>query len=163
MKFNSRISCMLIVMVTVSLLLPAVAVAQRNYFGAIAYAPTGKALGWSYNFASRKQAEREALKNCNKHGGGCKIANWFRNACGAIAIGTNGGWGADWGVSLNQAKSKTVKQCGKYDSGCKVVRWVCTTTANKKQFVGSAAPAEPNLMEGNENAQARGQVLPNVY
>lgn len=99
----------------------------RNYYGAIAVSPSSKALGWSFDYGSRGKAQRVALAKCRQHAGDCKIATWFKNACGAIAFGGNGGWGADWGRSVANAKWKAKKRCKRYDSHCKVNRWVCTT------------------------------------
>ncbi len=98
----------------------------KDYYGAIALSPSNKAMGWSYNYNSRWKAEQVALKKCRKYAGDCRIGTWFRNACGAIAVGRNGGWGADWGRNVKQAKWKSRKMCRKYDKGCKVKRWVCT-------------------------------------
>lgn len=98
----------------------------KNKYGAIAVSPSTKALGWSYNYNSKSYAQSVALAHCRKHASDCRIANWFRNACGAIAFGRNGGWGADWGTSVGNAKWKAVKRCRRHDSGCKAVRWVCT-------------------------------------
>lgn len=95
-------------------------------YGAIAISPSTKALGWSYNYNSNSYAKSVALAHCRKHASDCKIASWFRNACGAIAIGNSGGWGADWGRNIKQAKWKALKRCRGYDHGCKVKRWVCT-------------------------------------
>ncbi|GJM02108.1 MAG: hypothetical protein DHS20C08_06090 [Rhodomicrobium sp.] len=97
-----------------------------NNYGAIAVSPSTKALGWSYNYKSKAYAKSVALAHCRKHASDCRIANWFRNSCGAIAFGKKGGWGADWGRSIKQAKWKAVKRCRKHDYGCKAVRWVCT-------------------------------------
>ena len=103
------------------------AIAKADNYGAIAVSPSSKALGWSYDYKSIGGAKRAALANCRKHAGDCKIANWFRNSCGAIAVGSNGGWGADWGNTIKQAKWKARKKCRQYDSNCKAIRWVCTT------------------------------------
>ena len=98
-----------------------------NYHGAIAISPSSKALGWSYDYRSRYAAERAALRECRQHANDCRIATWFRNACGALSIGDNGGWGAHWGRNIHQAKYKSKRMCSKHDSYCQVERWVCTT------------------------------------
>lgn len=98
----------------------------KNKFGAIAISPSSKAMGWSFNYNSKWKANQVALKKCRKYASDCKIGVWFRNACGAIAVGNNGGWGANWGHSVKNAKWKAKKTCSKFDSYCKVKRWVCT-------------------------------------
>lgn len=98
-----------------------------NYYGAIAISPSSKAMGWSYDFRSKWKAERAALARCRQHASDCRIATWFRNACGAVAVGHNGGWGAHWGASVKNANWRAKKTCNKHDSYCEVKRWVCTT------------------------------------
>lgn len=98
----------------------------KNKFGAIAISPSSKAMGWSFNYNSKWKANQVALNKCRKYASDCKIGVWFRNACGAVAVGTNGGWGAHWGNSVKSAKWKAKKTCRKYDSYCQVKRWVCT-------------------------------------
>lgn len=98
----------------------------KNKFGAIAISPSSKAMGWSFNYNSKWKANQVALNKCRKYASDCKIGVWFRNACGAIAVGANGGWGAHWGNSVKSAKWKAKKTCRKYDSYCQVKRWVCT-------------------------------------
>ena len=97
--------------------------ARADYYGAIAYSTGNGAVGYSYDYGSRYAAEARALNEC---GGGCFIATWFRNACGALAVGQNG-WGADWGNSRAEAESKALNACYRYTGGCYVKRWVCTT------------------------------------
>lgn len=115
------------ILVTITLSIGSTSAFAANNYGAIAISPSSKAMGWSYDYKSRWKAEQVALAQCRKHAGDCKIATWFRNACGAVAVGANGGWGANWGRSIKQAKWKSRKMCRKYDSYCKVKRWVCTT------------------------------------
>ena len=103
------------------------AIARADNYGAIAVSPSTKALGWSYDYKSIGAAKNVALANCRKHANDCRIANWFRNSCGAIAVGANGGWGADWGNTIKQAKWKARKRCHQHDRHCKTIRWVCTT------------------------------------
>ena len=43
--------------------------AAENY-GAIAYSPSTKAYGWSYDYPSRSAAESQALSNCRKQATG---------------------------------------------------------------------------------------------
>jgi serine/threonine-protein kinase len=97
-----------------------------EYFGAIAYSPTNRAHGWSYDYPSRKDAERRALSQCGLHADDCIVPVWFRNACGALAVGPDG-YGSGWGASRKSAESQAVQSCRRYSGGCAVVRWVCTS------------------------------------
>lgn len=96
-----------------------------DYFGAIAYAPSSRQHGYAYDFTSQSAAEQAALDECNKRSSGCQSAIWFRNACGALAVG-DGGWGASWGEDQQLAEGKSLQKCYEYTTGCKIERWVCT-------------------------------------
>jgi serine/threonine-protein kinase len=100
--------------------------AAANYFGAIAYDAQTRYHGYSYDYGSQGQAEQAAMAECRKLAPNCVIATWFRNACGALAVG-DAGWGADWGVDQAQAEGKALQKCYEYTVGCKIQRWVCTT------------------------------------
>lgn len=101
--------------------------AAAQSFGAIAYSPSSGAWGWSSDYGSRGQAERRAIRECRNRGSGCRNAIWFRNACGALAKGNNGGWGANWGNNRNQARSKALRTCRSYGNrGCRIVEAVCS-------------------------------------
>ena len=54
--------------------------------GAIAFSEETGAVGYSYDHPTRDAAETKALEEC---GPGCKVVQWFRNACGALATGDN--------------------------------------------------------------------------
>ena len=118
---------MIALLTTMFLGLTSTAALAQDYFGAIAYSQKTGSMGWSYNYKSQWKAEQVALKKCYKYASDCKIATWFRNACGAIAVGQNGGWGAHWGNSAKNAQWRAKKTCQKYDSYCQVKRWVCTS------------------------------------
>ncbi|HEY7551067.1 MAG TPA: DUF4189 domain-containing protein [Hyphomicrobiaceae bacterium] len=100
--------------------------AAREFYGAIAYSPTTRAHGWAYDYASRGDAKRHALAQCNRHADDCVVPVWFRNACGALAVGADG-YGSGWGASRKLAETYAIQSCGRYSAGCAVVRWVCTT------------------------------------
>lgn len=103
------------------------AACAQNYYGAIAYSPSTGSYGYSYDHASRARAEDGAYAECRKHASDCQVALWFRNACGALAVGDDGGWGTGWGSVLQRAESEALGVCGKHTSNCSVIRWVCTT------------------------------------
>jgi len=100
------------------------AVAQN--YGAIAYSPSTMAYGWSYDYPSRSAAESAALANCGKQANDCIVPLWFRNACGALAIGSNG-YGTGWATARATADSQALTVCRRHTMDCAVKRWVCTT------------------------------------
>jgi serine/threonine-protein kinase len=106
------------------MMLGAASAAQAVEWGSIYFSPSTHATGFSHNYDTQRQAERAAISYCS--GGDCIKAISFRNACGALAIGSNGGWGADWGRSGNAAQRNAVNACRTHDSGCRVVRWQCS-------------------------------------
>jgi len=121
-----RTVLLLAVVGQVAMLMPTAASA-RDYYGAIAYSQSSRAHGYSYDYGSRAAAEQRAYNECAQYGAGCKIAVWFRNACGALAVGQDGGWGSGWHRTRRGAESNAIDSCSGVSYGCKVVRWVCTT------------------------------------
>jgi serine/threonine-protein kinase len=95
-------------------------------FGAIAYSPSTTAHGWAFDFGSQSEAEAAALTNCRQHASDCIIPIWFRNACGALAVGPSG-YGSGWGVDRGTAEGYAMQTCRKYSKNCGIRRWVCTT------------------------------------
>ncbi len=98
----------------------------QDYFGAIAFSPKTRAHGWAYDYTSRAQAQDRAMSECRRHAADCVSAVWFRNACGALAVGPQA-YGAGWGSNRGQAESAAIKSCGRYSSDCVIIRWICTT------------------------------------
>lgn len=102
---------------------------QRLLYGAIAYSPKTRVIGVASDNASQAEAEEVALQNCraaSPEADDCKNVMWVRNACAALAVGTEGGWGTDWGADRPTAERKALAICAKYSSTCEVVRRVCT-------------------------------------
>jgi len=100
--------------------------AKAVNFGAIAYAPATGAYGQSYDYGSRRQAENRAMLECRARSAGCRIAVWFRNACGAVASGPFG-WGQGWGNSRARAQYEALASCSRHTGGCGIRAWACTT------------------------------------
>lgn len=94
-------------------------------YGAIAYSPATGAHGWANNHTSRSAAEGQALAYCRQYAKDCIEPVWFRNACGALAVGPNG-YGMAWGADRRAAEAKAMQTCRKYSGNCGVRRWVCT-------------------------------------
>ncbi len=101
--------------------------ASADFHGAIAFSQVNGAEGYSFNYRSRGQAETRAMEECRLRSGGCRIATWFRNACGALAVGRGNGFGAAWGPTRYAAEQKAINICARNASGCAVRRWVCTS------------------------------------
>ncbi|MEZ5800215.1 MAG: DUF4189 domain-containing protein [Nitratireductor sp.] len=87
--------------------------ACSKQFGAIAYSPNTGAHGYSYDYSSRGEAETYAMNECRKYAGDCRVAIWFRNACGALAVGNIGGWGSGWGDG-QQRVVEAINTCQQY-------------------------------------------------
>jgi hypothetical protein len=97
-----------------------------EYYGAIAYSAGKKAHGWSKDFPSRAAAEKAAVASCAKHAEDCKSVLWFKNACGALALGPKGaGWA--WDLKQEAADTSAVSACAKHSTACTVKRRVCTS------------------------------------
>ena len=96
-----------------------------DLYGAIAYSQQSAHYGWSINTGSQEEAETSAMNQCYNYGSDCK-SMWFMNACGALAIGADGGWGMNWGENTRQAENKAIAQCNGVSSNCKVEYSKCT-------------------------------------
>ena len=103
-----------------------VAANSADRYGAIAYSPRTGSVGWSYDYDTRRGAERRAQNGCREHARDCRVAIWTKNACAALAVGRNGGWASYWHTNKAKAKSRAIRACRKRDKGCKVKRWICT-------------------------------------
>jgi hypothetical protein len=95
-------------------------------FGAIAYSPSTRAHGWAFDYGSREHAEARAMARCSRHARDCFVPVWFRDACGALAIGLDG-YGSGWGSNRKLAETYALQSCRRYSGGCAVVRWICTS------------------------------------
>jgi|EndMetStandDraft_4_1072995.scaffolds.fasta_scaffold1114117_1 hypothetical protein len=104
-----------------------VAALAGDLFGSIAYSQQTRAYGWSKDYGSQAEAESAALTECYKRAGDCKIAMSYQNACGAVAVGQDGGWGSDWGRDANAANNKAMHMCDGYSYNCQVVVTQCVT------------------------------------
>ncbi|MBW4561729.1 MAG: DUF4189 domain-containing protein [Mojavia pulchra JT2-VF2] len=81
-----------------------------DLFGAIAYSPSTR-VSSSATGLSREEAERGALYNCQQKSQAkdCSVPLWFKNAWGALAIGSNGAYGTGWGYDTTRpARGKSI-------------------------------------------------------
>jgi serine/threonine-protein kinase len=99
----------------------------EDMYGAISYSPSTGAHGWSKNYKTQSAAEARSQRECESYAGtgDCTILVWFRNACGALAVGPNG-YGSGWGATRPLAESQALQSCGQYSSGCTIKQLVCT-------------------------------------
>lgn len=91
-------------------------------WGAVGVGP-GNAWGFSHGYASEQQAWNAVQGEC---GGDCDNIHTFYNACGAIAMASDGSWGFDWGYSQGEAESKALGQCNRYGPDCSIRVWACS-------------------------------------
>lgn len=100
--------------------------ALADSYGAISLSPANGATGWSHSYASRWEAEEAAQGFCYQNAGDCVVAIWFKNACGAVARGPDGGWGSAWAANSRRAQSAAVASCSNHSYNCRVIRWQCS-------------------------------------
>lgn len=92
----------------------------KGRWGAVAYNSKTGAFGYAVNFASRREAETEAFRQC----GDCDVIKTFRDACGAIAHRPKKfAW--ETGASREIAERKALTRCG--GDACKIAVWACTS------------------------------------
>ncbi len=94
---------------------------KKSAYGAIAYEPSRRATGYSYDFKSAREAKVEALKQCRDPA--CEVLLSFHNACGAIAQGPGKPF-AVTGATSAEAQTKALRLCG--HKACEIVAWACT-------------------------------------
>jgi len=95
--------------------------AKKAVHGAIAYEPTRRALGYSYDLKSAREAKIAALRQCGDPA--CVVLVSFSNACGAIARGPGKPFAAT-GATRAEAQAKALRRCG--NEACQVLAWTCT-------------------------------------
>lgn len=120
---------------------------QKGIWAAIAYSERDGKHGFFWGADKRPEAEQEALRHCEKAGGGsCTVVTVFRNHrhwndddgsgfpynhCGALAVAksTSTGistWGAKSAETRKQAEELSLKACETTGGQCHIREWVCT-------------------------------------
>lgn len=94
-------------------------------YGAIAFSVSTGASGWSNNFSSVSEAQSAAVNSCDKPD--CQVVVWFKNNCGALAVGKDNCWGTGWADSRAEAERLALKTCGNYGDNCRVECWSCNS------------------------------------
>ena len=100
-------------------------VTPEDLHGSIAFSQLsdgGYAFGIAWNAQGSEAARRSAIEECERQGGGsgCREAGWFRNACGAIAIGDHNGYGTGWGETNATAEDSALSNCRSANRNCHV-------------------------------------------
>ena len=105
-----------------------VAASAADYYGAFAFSQNTGASGWAKNYGSQAEAEGAPLQVCFQTRGAtdCKVAYSFVNSCGALAVGGDNGWGADWGVNIQAAENKALHTCSGYSYNCRILTSQCS-------------------------------------
>ena len=131
-----------------ALALSAVSAEAQLLYGSIAFSQASDgsyAGGIAWNYGSRDKARLEAIERCRSSGGrSCREVGWFRNACGAIAVGDGGRFGTGWGDTFGPAEAMAMAKCGAAgNANCRVEVSRC------------AKPAEPTSLTRAQKRQVQ--------
>ena len=117
-------------------------------WGAIYFNPVNKAVGYSENNTkSEESANKEALANCIKAGGGenpvtrsdgkgCRRMSQYRNVCAAFAVGPDRNKESRSGFAVinddyvEKAEQKALDGCGRYSDKCAIKYSGCSRHPN---------------------------------
>ena len=95
-------------------------------WGAIAPSPKGGVLGTAVGADSKGEAERLALADCKKKGGGaCEVRISYHNQCAAMVLGNNIYRTGSAG-SKKEAEKLVTDACSQQDTNCRVYYSACT-------------------------------------
>ena len=107
-----RPHALVLIAVIASAAMPA---AAQERWGSIVFSQEsggGYAWGMAWSYGSHSSATSEAVNECRRRGGSnCFEIGWFHDACGALAIGDNNGYGSGWGTSTGIAESYAIQSC----------------------------------------------------
>ena len=125
--------------------------ATGDLYGSIAFSQLdggGYAFGIAWNALGREAARRSAVEECGRRGGGggCSEAGWFRNACGAIAIGDANGYGTGWGENTGEAESSALSKCQSANRNCRVAMSRCVDGQYNEHETAILKPLGPNWL-----------------
>ena len=102
------------------------------------------AWGIAWNPESAPEAEAESLVLCETHGGrDCQVVGQSRKACGALAIGKDGGYGTGWGVLRAAAAQEALAECRAESAQCQLELARCSQL---QQAGGSGRSQMPILV-----------------
>lgn len=93
-----------------------------EFHGALAYDRQTARVGFSYDWATAREADVEALKQCGEPQ--CVVMASYRSACGALAVGARGPFAA-LGATRAEAETRALAACADTAS-CTIQAWSCT-------------------------------------
>jgi serine/threonine-protein kinase len=104
------------------------ATTTQDTYGAIYFSQDTGVYGYSWNHVTQADAEDAAYRECRESARDCERASWFRNACGALAIADNNGWGSSWGNTIAEAERQSLAKCREYDNtNCRIEISFCSS------------------------------------
>ena len=105
----------------------------QNRYGSIAFSQQsdgGYEWGITWNAESREAARSRAVAGCRSEGGrDCSEIFWFRNTCGALAIGSGNGWGAGSGATTVKAQRGALEKCRTTNRDCQIAVSRCAVAS----------------------------------
>ena len=126
------------VLATGVLVAPVTTAEGKDLYGAIAFSQEtdgSYATGMAWNHDSRSAAAAGAIAKCWTEGGSyCSEAGWFRNACGALAIGGSNGFGSGWGDSKGMAERKALSGRASLNDRCRIVASQCAHLEEERKW-----------------------------
>jgi hypothetical protein len=93
---------------------------------AISYSPSTGAYGYSYNQPDQNSAWEVAFQECNQYAVDCDTVLTFENACGALAVGEDLGWGTAWSTDFQTAENDALDACQQSSNGCQIMALFCS-------------------------------------
>lgn len=103
----------------------------EDRFGAFAMSEGTGWSGWMIDAQTKMEAERNALEQCSKRGGGltdCEIVISFQNQCASV-VGSDQHSGFGRAGTLERARELATRRCEAIGPGCKVFREGCSYPA----------------------------------
>ena len=85
------------------------------------------AWGMAWSFGTAADAAEEAIELCRAYGGGgCQAVGGFKEACGALAIGSGNGYGTGWGATTAAAERNALAECRSANVECRFEAAQCS-------------------------------------
>ena len=112
----------------------------QNRYGSIAFSQQGGSgyhWGFTWDFESREVARNRSIAGCRSEGGrNCSEIFWFRNTCGALAIGGGNGWGTGGGETTFKAQRGALEKCRAKNRDCRIAVSRCAKASTKVATTG---------------------------
>ena len=108
---------------------------KRDAYGAISFSQEsdgGYVWGMSWSYDSERGAKQFASRECRSRGGkNCKDRIWYRNGCGALALGGSNGNGSGRGNSQVEAERAALESCRKVNKTCRILKSACNQSGQR--------------------------------